>query len=182
MLDEIPQPTETIEFTRWLPALTLADLHFRRDIILNFFIDQACTLPQAGVKGWITADCNMVWTALADDPLARKSLDIAGLNSYQPSAERPKFWKNLAWHLDTHRSVYGRRHFLVTETRIGVAGDTKQYDPFRTRNQWRMCMFQPLAYGASSLILWSGNRWCGGHWPEWGGVLDWSGKPEPDFS
>ena len=31
-------------------------------------------------------------------------------------------------------------------------------------------------------MRWSGNRWIGGHWPHWGGVLDWTGQPEPDFS
>lgn len=42
-------------------------------------------------------------------------------------------------------------------------------------------MLQPLAFGASALLYWTGNRWHGGHWPHWGGVLDWTGQPELDF-
>ena len=30
-------------------------------------------------------------------------------------------------------------------------------------------------------MFWSGNRWRGGHWPHWGGLLDWSGHTEVDF-
>jgi len=55
------------------------------------------------------------------------------------------------------------------------------WDPFPTRDQFHMWMLQPAAYGAFGLMYWSGNRWRGGHWPHWGGVLDWTGQPEPDF-
>jgi len=44
-----------------------------------------------------------------------------------------------------------------------------------------MWALQPAAFGAFGLMYWSGNRWHGGHWPHWGGVLDWTGEPEPDF-
>ena len=184
-LDDVPQYGPALEGSRdrvGLPALKLANLHFRRDVILHFFIEQTQALREAGVKHWITTDWNTVWTALADDPLARKSLDIAGLNFYQPSGVAPDFWTNLAWHLDMHRSAHRRGHFYVTETRVGVAGDAVMWDPFPTRDQFRMWMLQPAAFGAVSLLYWSGNRWHGGHWPQWGGVLDWTGRPEPDFA
>ena len=183
-LDDVPQPRTGVEGGSGpirLPALALANLHFRRDVILNFFIEQTAALRESGVKHWIMTDWNTVWPALADDPLARKSLDLAGLNFYQPSADSPEFWTSLAWHLDMHRAAHGLGHFLVTETRVGVAGDVIMWDPFPTRDQFRMWMLQPAAYGASGLMYWSGNRWHGGHWPHWGGVLDWTGQPEPDF-
>ena len=181
-LDDIPQPRATMEGgTVPLPALTLASLHFRRDAILGFFEEQKQALREAGVTRWITTDWNTVWNALADDPGARKSLDVASMNFYQPSAENPDFWRTLGWHLDMHRSAHGLGGFMVTETRVGVAGDTVQWDPFPARNQFRMWMLQPAAYGAFGLMYWSGNRWHGGHWPHWGGVLDWTDQPEPDF-
>ena len=182
-LEDVLQPHATVEGGGVpLPALTLANLHFRRDCILNFFIEQKQALREAGVAKWITTDWNTYWTALADDPLARKSLDVAGLNFYQPSGENPVYFKDLAWQLDMHRSAYGRGAFMTTETRVGVAGETIQWDPFPTHDEFRMWMIQPTAYGAFGLMYWSGNRWHGGHWPHWGGVLDWTGQPEPDFS
>lgn len=178
-LDIVEQPTVTLDGN--LPALRLAHLHFRRDVILDFLHEQAATLRSAGVTQWITTDWNTVWNALADDPKARESVDVAGLNFYQPTAEKPDYWTTLAWQLDMHRSAYGLGQFLVTETRVGVAGSTAMSDPFPTRDQFRMWMLQPAAYGAFGLMYWSGNRWRGGHWPHWGGVLDWTGQPEPDF-
>lgn len=182
--DDVPQPRGIVEGPAGrlgLPALSLANLHFRRDVILDFFAEQAATLREAGVKQWITTDWNTVWTALADDPAARRSLDVASLNFYQPSSDQPEFWTTLAWHLDMHRAAHGLGRFLVTETRVGVAGDTVMWDPFPSHAQFRMWMLQPAAYGAFGLMYWSGNRWVGGHWPHWGGVLDWRGRPEPDF-
>jgi beta-galactosidase len=182
-LDDVPQPRGVLEGGRvGLPALTLANLHFRRDVILRFLIEQAQALRQAGVTQWLTTDWNTVWLALADDPLSRRALDLAGLNFYQPSAENAEFWRSLAWHQDMHRSAHDLGRFLVTETRVGVAGDTVMWDPFPTRDQFRMWMLQPAAFGAMGLLYWSGNRWHGGHWPQWGGVLDWTGQPEPDFA
>jgi len=181
-LEEIPQPGEGVEEGgKELAALTLAHRHFRRDVLLNFFIMQTQALREAGVKHWITTDWNTVWTAVADDPLTPKSLDIAGLNFYHPSGEAPGFWTELAWHLDMHRAAHGLGHFLVTETTIGTTGSTVMGDPFPSREQFRMWMLQPVAFGASALLYWSGNRWHGGHWPHWGGVLDWTGQPELDF-
>lgn len=183
--EEVAQPREVIETPKpgkiHLPALSLAHLHFRRDLIHEFFIEQTEALREAGVKHWITTDWNAQWWGVADDPLARKSLDIAGLNFYQPVKDNPFFWKTLAWHHDMHRSAHGLGRFLVTETTIGVKGWEKMANPFPTRDQFRMWMFQPVAFGACSIMYWSGNRWRGGHWPHWGSLLDWTGKPEPDF-
>ena len=55
------------------------------------------------------------------------------------------------------------------------------FDPFPKHDQFMMWMLQPAAYGAFGSMFWSGNRWQGGHWPHWGGILDWTGRPEPDF-
>jgi len=181
-LEEVPQPGEGVEESgKQLAALTLAHRHFRRDVLLDFFIEQTQALRDAGVKHWITTDWNTVWTAVADDPLTPRSLDIAGLNFYHPSGEAPEFWTNLAWHQDMHRSAHGLGRFLVTETTIGTSGSTVMDNPFPSRDQFRLWMLQPAAFGASSLLYWSGNRWHGGHWPHWGGVLDWTGQPELDF-
>jgi beta-galactosidase len=177
--EDVPQPRPGGD--GGLAALKLANLHFRRDCILNFLIEQTEVLREAGVTKWITTDWNTVWDALADDPLARKSLDVASLNFYQPSGDHPAFFKDLAWQLDMHRSAHGLGAFMTTETRVGVAGGTVQSDAFPTKDEFRMWMMQPAAYGAFGLMYWSGNRWTGGHWPHWGGVLDWSGHPEPDF-
>ncbi len=179
-LDDVPQPRPGGD--GGLAALRLAHLRFRRDVVLNFFVEQTQTLRDAGVRQWITTDWNTMWEAVADDPLARKSLDLAGLNFYQPSDEDPAFFKDLAWHFDMHRSAHGLGYFLATETRVGVAGETSQADDFPSKDQFRMWMLQPAAYGSFGLMYWSGNRWHGGHWPQWGGVLDWTGQPEPDFS
>ena len=40
---------------------------------------------------------------------------------------------------------------------------------------------EAAAFGSCGIFYWTGNRWRGGHWPHWGGLLDWSGHPEPDF-
>jgi beta-galactosidase len=179
-LDKVPLPGRQVDGN--LPALHLANLRFRRDTILEFFAEQTRALRDAGVKHWITTDWNTYFTAIADDPQARRSLDVAGLNFYQPSADRPEFWETLGWHLDMHRSAHGLNKLMTTETRVGVAGSTLQNDPFPTQPQFKMWMLQPVAYGSFGLMFWSGNRWRGGHWPHWGGILDWTGEPEPDFA
>ena len=179
--DEVPQPRKDVEDGIRLPALTLANLHFRRDCILDFLVEQREAIRGAGSKQWITTDWNTIWTALADDPRVPEALDATGINFYQPSAESPDFWKMLGWQLDMHRSAHGWGHFVVTETRTGVAGSTVMDDAFPGPAQFRMWMLQPAAFGASGLLFWSGNRFRGGHWPHWGGLLDWTGQPEPDF-
>jgi beta-galactosidase GanA len=80
-----------------------------------------------------------------------------------------------------HRSAYGRKHFITTENRFGVTGGTRIADPSPTREQFLMWGLEAAALGSCGLFYWTGNRWRGGHWPHWGGLLDWSGHPEPDF-
>ena len=92
--EDVPQPRPGGD--GGLPALRLASERFRRDVILGFLMEQTRVLRQAGVAHWITTDWSTVWEALADDPLARKSLDVAGLNFYQPSAADPGFFRDLA--------------------------------------------------------------------------------------
>src|SRR5208282_4678961 len=150
-------------------------------ILLNFFVMQAEALREAGVQQWILTDWNTGWHAVADDPLAADSMDIAGLNDYQPRDDNPKFWMNLTWHQDMHRSAYGRTHFITTENRFGVTGDTHISNPSPTREQFLMWGLEAAAFGTCGLFYWTGNRWRGGHWPHWGGLLDWSGRPEPEF-
>ncbi len=107
-------------------------------------------------------------------------MSIAGLNFYQNSTDKPQSWNDEPWHLDMHRSCDGKGRMIITETRIGVAGGAVMWDPAPSREQFRMWDLQLAAFGASGMMYWSGNRWRGGHWPHWGGLLDWSGRPEPD--
>jgi len=80
-----------------------------------------------------------------------------------------------------HRSAYGRTHFITMENRFGVTGDTHISNPSPTREEFLMWGLEAAAFGSCGLFYWTGNRWRGGHWPHWGGLLDWSGHPEPDF-
>jgi beta-galactosidase len=181
-LDEVAQPGEGVEGSgAQIAALTLAHRHFRRDVLLNFFVMQAAALREAGVQQWILTDWNTGWHAAADDPLAAHSMDIAGLNYYQPREDNLNSWTNLTWQQDMHRSAYGRKHFITTENRFGVTGGTRIADPSPRREQFLMWGLEAAALGSCGLFYWTGNRWRGGHWPHWGGLLDWSGHPEPDF-
>jgi len=192
--NEVPQPRPSVEDSgevaafpgsaqsrRGLPALSLANFHFERDVILGFLAEQASILRAAGAHQWMLTDWNTVWPALADDPNAQKFMSVAGLNYYQPSADNLPYWADLAWHQDMHRSAYGVGHFITTETRFGVAGQTQMWDPAPSQEQFLMWGLEAAAFGSSALLYWSGNRWRGGHWPHWGGLLDWSGQPEKDF-
>jgi hypothetical protein len=98
-----------------------------------------------------------------------------------PEAEDAGHWVQLAWNEDKQRAAHGVDRFLITETRFGVAGDTATWDAAPVWEQFRMWVLQPVAFRASGLLFWSGNRWHGGHWPHWGGLLDRTGQPEPDF-
>jgi beta-galactosidase GanA len=182
-LDAVPQPGEGVEESgAAIAALTLAHRHFRRDVLLDFFLMQAQALREAGVEHWLLTDWNTQWHAVADDPLAARSMDIGGLNEYQHPASDNGFWMNFTWQQDMHRSAYGRTHFITTETRFGVIGGTSIEDPAPTREQFLMWGLETAAMGTCGLFYWSGNRWRGGNWPHWGGLLDWSGHPEPDFA
>jgi beta-galactosidase GanA len=107
-------------------------------------------------------------------------MDISGFNVYQPNPEPARYFMDIAWQFDKERSSHGLNRFLTTETRIGVIGDTISWDPVPSREQFRLWTFQPVAFGSVSVMFWSGNRWRGGPWPQFGGVLDWTGKPEPE--
>jgi len=182
--DEVPQPRRGVEggpsVHEQLPALSLAAYHFRRDTILDFLAEQASLIRAAGAQQWILTDWNPLWTAIADDPKAQSFMSIAGLNYYQSTTDKPESWRDTPWQFDMHRSCYGKDRFIVTETRIGVAGGTAMWDPAPSREQFRMWDLQLAAFGACGMMYWSGNRWRGGHWPHWGGLLDWSGHFEPD--
>ena len=186
--DEVPQPRPGVEhphtegFRKALPALSLANYQFRHDVILGFLAEQAKLLREAGVKQSILTDWNSVWLALADSTQAQDFMSIAGLNYYQSSTDQRSFWNGDPWQFDMHRSCYGVNRFIVTETRFGVTGDTAMWDPAPTREQFRMWNLELVAFGASGLLYWTGNRWRGGHWPHWGGLLDWMGHTEPDFA
>jgi beta-galactosidase len=190
--DEVPQPRPSVEgqedhislpgdARQLLPALSLANLHFERDVILDFLAEQAGILRGAGVRQWIMTDWVEVWPALADDSKSQAFISMSGLNYYQPSSDDKQFWSDSPWHFDMHRSAYGTGKFIVTETSFGAPGQTAMWDVAPTREQFRMWNLELAAFGASGLLYWTGNRWRGGHWPQWGGLLDWSGQPEPDF-
>ena len=110
--DEVPQPRRGVEERSdvriALPALSLAEFHFRRDVILGFLAEQASLIRAAGAQQWIFTDWNPVWTAIADDPKAQAFMSIAGLNYYQASSDKPPSWNDAPWHLDMHRSCYGK--------------------------------------------------------------------------
>jgi len=191
--DDVPQPRQGLEATadlhlagtpevrRQLPALSLAHFHFVKDTLLDFLAEQAATLRAVGAKQPILTDWISAWTGFADDPQAQKFMSVAGLNFYPTSNDHAHLWNDEPWHFDMHRSAYGVNNFIVTEARFGVTGQTHIWSPAPTREQFRMWNLLLPAFGASGLLYWTGNRWRGGHWPHWGGLLDWSGQPEPDF-
>jgi beta-galactosidase len=195
-LDEVSQPGEGVEESgAEIAALTLAHRHFRRDVLLSFYGMQARALREAGVSQWIMTDYNDVWDAVADDPQAGRIMDIAGLNYYQPASDDPEYWRNLTWQQDMHRSTYGKQYFITTENHYGAVGSTYMWAASRDTEsgyvgpsllapvhaQFRMWGLESVALGSLGVLYWTGNRWRGGHWPQCGGLLDWSGHPEPDF-
>ena len=195
-LDEIPQPGEGVEESGIdIAALSLAHRHFRRDVLMDFYGMQAHALRDAGVSQWIMTDYNDVWGAVADDPQAAGIMDIAGMNYYQPSSDDAEYWRNLTWQQDMHRSAYGKKHFITTENHYGAVGQTYLWGESRdgkssyagpnvlhpVHDQFQMWGLEAAAFGSLGVLYWTGNRWRGGHWPQCGGLLDWSGHPEPDF-
>ncbi|MGA2074206.1 MAG: beta-galactosidase [Terriglobia bacterium] len=195
-LDEVAQPGEGVEESgAYIAALTLAHRHFGRDVLLGFYAMQAEALREAGVQQWIMTDYNDVWDAVADEPQACRTMDIAGLNYYQPSTDDPEYWRNLTWHQDMHRSAHGKQYFITTENHYGAVGSTYMWAASSDsggaytgpsvlapiKEQFQMWGWEAAALGSSGVLYWTGNRWRGGHWPQCGGLLDWSGHPEPDF-
>ncbi len=183
--DQVPQPRQGVEEPSnvrvALPALSLAEHHFRRDVILGFLSEQAALIRAAGAKQWILTDWIPLWTSIADDPRAQSFMSIAGLNYYQGSTDKPvASWNDAPWQLDMHRSCYGKGRMIVTEALFGAFGDIRIWAVAPSREQLRMWDLLLAAFGACGIMYWSGNRWRGGHFPICGGLLDWSGHPEPD--
>lgn len=178
-IEDIPLPSRSNDGS--LPVLSLAALHFDRDNIIEYFNWQKSLLREAGVKQWITTDWIMTNHTIADEPALKSILDISGINEYQPTENDPNYWAYQAMFNDIHRSQNDKGHFLVTETRIGPTGGTKIWTPSASHQQFITWIIEPAAFGARGIMHWSGNRFTGGHWPHWGGMLDWSGNPEPDF-
>ena len=178
-IEDIPLPSKANDGGT-LPVLALANLHYERDNVLEYFVWQKNLLRKAGVNQWITTDLNMIYHTIADEPKPSCPLDISGINLYQPTQDDTQYWANQAMYNNIHRSANNGK-FLVTETRIGPTGDIRINDESPSRNQFFMWMLEPAAFGANCVMHWTGNRYVGGHWPHWGGMLDWSGNPETDF-
>lgn len=176
---EVPLPSKSNDGD--LPALKLACLKYDRDNIISYFEWQKSLLRQAGVTQWITSNWIMTNQTIADDSAWFEILDISSINQYQPTEDNNSYWAWQAWFNDLHRSTNQRNNFLVTETRIGPTGNERLWTPAASEEQFFTWMLQPVAFGAQGIIHWTGNRYHGGHWPHWGGILDWSGKPEPDY-
>lgn len=183
-LDDVAQPSKSdMGDAPSLPSLTLVHRRFRRDTIAGFLREQREALRKVGVRQPITHDFIPNFTTTADDPSTLASLDISSFNFYPPVENAASAWLEFPWYEDVQRSALGLNHFWVTEARFGNAAKdgTSISEPSPTRDQIRMWCMQSTALGATMLMFWSGNRWRGGHWPHWGGLLDWTGQPEPDF-
>ncbi len=178
-IEDVPLPSKSND--GYLSALSLAALHFDRDNIIEYFNWQKSLLRKAGVMQWITTDWITTNHTIADEPAFKDILDIFGVNEYQPTEDAPNEWAYQAMFNDIHRSTNKDGHFLVTETRIGPTASEKIWTASASHQQFITWIIQPAAFGASCVMHWSGNRFNGGHWPHWGGMLDWSGNPEPDF-
>lgn len=177
-IDAIPMPSKGNDGN--LATLRLAYLHYQRDNIMEYFTWQKGLLRKAGVKQWVTTDLNMLYNTIADASKPLNPLDISAINMYQPTSDNPNYWAEQGMYSNIHRSASNGK-FLLTETRIGPTGGAYVSDEAATKSQFFMWMLEPAAFGANCIMHWSGNRFTGGHWPHWGGLLDWSGKPEPDF-
>lgn len=178
-IEHVPLPSKSNDGE--LPAISLAALKFDKDNIAEYLRWQATLLRKAGVSAWITTDWNMLDLTIADDTAYHSFLDVSSINQYQPTSDNFQYWARQGAFNAMHRSVSGNGAFLVTETRIGSTGGEKIWTPVPTKDQFKMWMLQPVAYGAVGVLHWSGNRFTGGHWPHWGGLLNWSGNPEPDY-
>jgi len=179
--EDLPLPRETIDGSD-LPLLKLAYYQFEGESIADFLKQQADLLRRGGAKGEIMTDWTTRMLSPFDLPTAKQAFSLSGLNIYQPKQDNTGFWQFGSMSMDWHRSVLGKGAFWLTETRIGVAGATSFWDHAPERDQFLMWMLQPAAFGATSLMHWSGNRFYGGHWPHWGAIIDWNGEPDLDYA
>jgi len=164
-----------------LAVLNLAHLRFNRDSIFSFLGEQTKALRDAGAKQWTMHDWIIEWLSISDGPQSQEVFDLSGINFYPAPKKNPGFWVNAGWHFDQKRSTHDEDFFLVTETTIGSGGSTRIWNRAPRRDHFRMWMLQPVAFGSCGTIYWTSNRWHGGHWPHWGGLLDWTGQTELDF-
>jgi beta-galactosidase len=179
----VPQPRFTpTEGPHQLPALALANLRFRRDLIVDFLKEQKTALRSAGATQWITSDWMLLWLTEFDDAGLEGIFDVTGLNPYPGPPDRSGFLRRAAWLTDAARAAQGAGRYLVTETRFTQAGGAGMWDSLPSREEFRMWAFNWMASGADGIIFWTGNRWHGGHWPHWGSLMDFIGQPEPEFT
>jgi beta-galactosidase len=164
-----------------LPVLSLANLRFRRDVVAAFLAQQKGVLRQNGVTQWITSNWMPVWLSELDDPALERELDVAGLNPYPGPPDRTNYHRSTMWCHDAARAAHGKGTYIITETRFTHMGSHVIADALPSREEFRMWMLQDAAFGASGILLWTGNRWHGGHWPHWGSLFDFTGEPEPEF-
>jgi beta-galactosidase GanA len=179
-LEDVPIPRPSIDPPDQ-PIMDLAYTRFQKDNILDFFAEQVNILRSAGVIQTVLTDWTPNKLAPVDDPKTKGILDISGLNTYEPSEDADWYWEQTTCVQDLHRSVNGNNRFFETETRVGVTGGNQMWGSVHMPDQLKMWVLEAAAFGAIGVMHWSGNRWAAGHWPHWGGVLDWSGNPEPDY-
>jgi beta-galactosidase len=178
-LEEVKVPSPGVEGDA--PVLAFAYQRFVRDAIADFLAEMAGIIQGSGAKQWLTSNF-MAFPFIGYDAQFDRSFAVNGLNVYAASNTEAGGWSSLAQHFDLSRSARNVRQFLITECRFGVMGDAKIWDPVASPEQFKMMNLLPAAYGAVGSIYWTGNRYASGHWPHWGGLLDWSGRPEADFS
>ena len=178
-IEDIQLPSPGIE--GGTPVVELAYQRFVRDAIADFLAEMATVIRQSGASQWITSNF-MAHPHLGYDAALDSTLSVNSLNVYAASNTEAGGWSSLAQHFDLSRSARASNSFLVAESRFGVMGDARIWDPVASPAQFKMMNLLPVTYGAVGSIYWTGNRYTSGHWPHWGGLLDWSGQPEADFN
>ena len=177
-IEDIQLPSPGIE--GGTPVVELAYQRFVRDAIADFLAEMAAVIRQAGASQWITSNF-MAFPHFGYDAALDSVLSVNSLNVYAASNTEAGGWSSLAQHFDLSRSARASNSFIVAESRFGVMGDARIWDPVASPAQFKMMNLLPTTYGAVGAIYWTGNRYVSGHWPHWGGLLDWSGHPEADF-
>ena len=172
--EQINIPTNEIE--GGMPQINNLYHRFQRDGINDLFEEQKSILRKYYKTQWITTD--VMATDYALDSKLRTTLDFIGFNYYPTSVNKEDEYETWAKQFLFSRDIK-TNHFIITETRIGVAGST--YIPTMNPSQFKTAMLLPAAFGSTGLLYWTGTRNCSGHWPLWGGLFDWTGEPEPDY-